>query len=400
MKVNIITRVIWILSIVSLLTDISSEMLYPVMPVYLKYIGFSVLLIGILEGLAQAVAGLSNGYFGKLSDSSGKRLPFVRWGYFLSALSKPMMAAFTFPVWIFIARTLDRLGKGMRTSARDALLSDETTPAHKGRVFGFHRSMDTAGAVIGPVFALIFLYYYPGQYRLMFILAFLPGILSVGVTYLISKKEKTKTPAAGHLPYSFFSFFKYWKKSSPTYRKLVLGLLGFALLNSSDFFLLLMMKANGLSNVQLILVYIFYNIIYALTSYPVGILADRIGLWQTLIAGLCLFIVVYTGMAFIHSMHLYIPLFAIYGVYAAANEGISKALISNIALRKDTATAIGTFSAFNSLAALLSSSIAGFIWYTWGSKSLFLFVASGSICIVAYLQLIKPKLLIHANLSN
>lgn len=157
MQTKIITRTIWILSLVSLFTDVASEMLYPVMPLYLKSIGFSVVLIGVLEGFAEAIAGLSKGYFGKMSDNTGRRLPFVQWGYLLSAVSKPMMAVFTFPFWIFTARTIDRIGKGIRSGARDAMLSDEATPQTKGRVFGFHRSMDTLGAVIGPLSALAFL---------------------------------------------------------------------------------------------------------------------------------------------------------------------------------------------------------------------------------------------------
>ena len=127
---KILTKTIYLVSFVSLFTDVASEMLYPIMPVYLKSIGFSVLLIGILEGVAEATAGLSKGYFGNLSDRIGKRVPFIKAGYSLSAISKPMMAILTFPIWIFFARTLDRFGKGIRTSARDALLSDETTPEH------------------------------------------------------------------------------------------------------------------------------------------------------------------------------------------------------------------------------------------------------------------------------
>src|SRR6476659_6562272 len=130
-------------------------MLYPVMPIYLKTIGFSIVLIGILEGVAEAMAGFSKGYFGKLSDNSGKRVPFVQIGYALSAVSKPMMAFLIYPIWIFFARTIDRLGKGIRTGARDAILSDEATPSTKGKIFGFHRSMDTFGAVLGPAFALL-----------------------------------------------------------------------------------------------------------------------------------------------------------------------------------------------------------------------------------------------------
>ena len=153
MKARILTRTVLLVSFVSLFTDVASEMLYPVMPVYLKSIGFSIMLIGILEGVAEAVAGLSKGYFGQRSDLMRKRVPFVRAGYTLSAFSKPMMALFTFPWWIFLARTIDRFGKGIRTGARDAILSDETTPEHKGKVFGFHRSLDTVGAAIGPILA-------------------------------------------------------------------------------------------------------------------------------------------------------------------------------------------------------------------------------------------------------
>src|SRR6478752_4847639 len=176
---RIITRTVLILSLVSLFADVASEMLYPVIPVYLKEIGFSVFLIGILEGVANFTAGLSKGYFGKLSDEKGLRLPFVKLGYFFSAISKPMMAAFVFPLWIFFARTIDRLGKGLRTAPRDALLSQNATKETKARVFGFHRGMDTLGAAIGPSLALLFLIFYPHQYKAIFLIAFVPGLISV-----------------------------------------------------------------------------------------------------------------------------------------------------------------------------------------------------------------------------
>ncbi len=187
-----ITRTVWILSLVSLLTDAASEMLYPIMPIYLKTIGFSIVLIGVLEGFAEALAGLSKGYFGQLSDNSGKRVPFVQLGYALSTISKPMMAVFTFPLWIFFARAIDRFGKGIRTGARDAILSDEATPQTKGKIFGFHRSMDTFGAVIGPALALIYLYFYPQDYKTLFYVAVIPGLLAVSVSFLL--KDKMKSP--------------------------------------------------------------------------------------------------------------------------------------------------------------------------------------------------------------
>jgi sugar phosphate permease len=241
-----ITRTIWILSIVSFFTDVASEMLYPVMPIFLESIGFSAMLIGVLEGVAEATAGFSKGYFGKLSDLKGKRVPFVQLGYALSAISRPLMVVFTFPIWIFLVRTLDRLGKGIRTGARDAILSDESTSENKGKVFGFHRSLDTLGAVAGPGIALLFLYYYPEKYQTLFIIAFIPGLIAVLASMLI--KEKIKEKKADQKKPGFFSFLKYWKESPSNYRRLLVGLLVFTLVNSSDMFLLLKAKESGLSD--------------------------------------------------------------------------------------------------------------------------------------------------------
>lgn len=384
-----ITRTIWILSLVSLFTDMASEMLYPVMPVYLREIGFSMFLIGILEGLAEAVAGMSKGYFGKLSDSKHRRVPFVRFGYTLSAISKPMLAAFTFPWWIFSARTLDRLGKGLRTGARDAILSDESTPATKASIFGFHRSFDTLGAVLGPAMALVFLYFLPERYRLLFLIALIPGIAAILFTLLL-KERKTEHPDK-QKRVSFFSFLRYWKSSPALYRKLTIGLLIFTLFNSSDVFLLLKIKESGLNDTAVIGVYIFYNIVYALLSYPLGILADKFGLRNILVLGLLIFASVYTGMAVNSSISGFIILFFAYGVYAGATEGISKAWISNIADKKDTATAIGTFTAFQSICALLASSMAGYIWLKAGAKVTFLLTAIITLVVALYLLIAFKK---------
>lgn len=384
---RIISRSVWILSLVSLFTDVASEMLYPVMPIYLKEIGFSILLIGILEGGAEAIAGLSKGYFGKLSDNSGKRLPFVQWGYFLSALSKPMMAVLTFPLWIFSARTIDRLGKGIRTGARDAMLSDEATLEKKGTVFGFHRSMDTLGAVVGPLLALGFLYYYPENYKSLFYLAFIPGVVAISFTFLL--KERMNVPKANRKRTAFFDFIQYWKTSPATYRKLVLGLLIFTLFNSSDVFLLLKMKENGLSDVATIGIYIFYNMIYALFAYPLGMLADRFGLKKIFITGLLLFAGVYFGMAVNTSLYGFFALLFFYGIYAAATEGIAKAWITNITDKKDTATGIGTFTAFQSICTMLASSMTGLLWFTSGSMVAFFVTASATIIVAIYIAQIK-----------
>ncbi len=385
---KLITRTVWLLSLVSLFTDLASEMLYPVMPIFLKHIGFSVLLIGILEGIAEAVAGLSKPWFGKMSDISGKRLPFVQWGYALSAISKPLMAAFAYPLWIFFARTVDRTGKGMRTGARDAMLSDECTPATKGRVFGFHRSMDTLGAVFGPLLALLFLYFFPYRYNLIFLAAFVPGMLAIAATFLIKEKKKSIVKTNTSRP-GIFSFVQYWKKSPAQYKRLVTGLLFFALFNSSDIFLLLRMKESGLTDTAVIAVYIFYNLVYALMAYPAGILADRLGMKKILLAGLLIFALVYAGFAYTSNIAVFIVLFALYGFYAAATEGISKAWISNMVDKNETATAIGTFSGFQSLAALAASSITGLLWFRFGPQATFTITAAATVMAIIYLSRIK-----------
>lgn len=384
-----ITKTVWILSLVSLFTDTASEMLYPVLPIYLKSIGFSMLLIGILEGIAETTAGLSKGYFGKLSDVSKKRVPFVQLGYSLSAISKPLLAIFNFPIWVFSARTLDRVGKGIRTGARDAILASETSISNKGKVFGFHRSMDTLGAVIGPTFALLFLYFYPEHYKILFYIAFLPGLLAVFSTFQLKEKKIPSTAALSKI--SFFSFLNYWKGSPAFYKKVVSGLLVFALINSSDVFLLLKAKEIGLNDTHIIGVYIFYNLIYALSAFPLGDLADKIGLKKMIISGFLIFSVVYLGMSLTTNFYAIFSLFLLYGIYAAATEGISKAWISNIVNSEDTATAIGTFTAFQSIAALVASSVAGIIWYLFGAAFLFIVTGLAVLLITGYFIFLKTE---------
>lgn len=396
----IINRTILILSLVSLLADVASEMLYPVIPVYLQEIGFSVFLIGILEGLVNFTAGISKGYFGKKSDEMGLRLPFVKLGYLLSNLSKPLMASFTWPAWIFVVRTMDRLGKGVRTAARDALLSQQATPKTKARVFGFHRSMDTIGAAIGPIIALVFLFHFPGQYKSLFYLAFFPGIIAILLIFLLKEK---KQPASTLGKGNFFSYFKYWKIASPEFRKIVPGLLVFALFNSSDIFLLLVTKQalNGRSVTLLgnsfnsdtitIAAYILYNLVYATGSYPMGVLADRFSFRKVIIFGFLVFAGVYAGFAFVSSIPAIFLLFGIYGLYAAATEGVIKAWITNLSQDSDTATAVGFYTSCESICTLLASVIAGAIWTHSGSTTTFLCTALITLIVCIYFLLQQRK---------
>ncbi len=369
--------------------DIASEMLYPVIPVYLKEIGFSIFLIGLLEGVAEFTAGLSKGYFGKLSDEKGLRLPFIKGGYFLSALSKPMMAIFAFPLWVFVARTIDRLGKGLRTAARDALLSHNATPQTKGRVFAFHRGMDTLGAVTGPLIALLFLHFFPKQYASLFYIAVIPGMIAVALIFLLKEKRQ---PSSTLKKGNFFSFFWYWKISPPVYKKLIIGLLVFALFNSSDIFLLLKTKEITGSDELTIIVYVFYNLVYALSSYPLGAIADKIGLKKVLSFGFILFAIVYLLFAFSNSIILVFIGFFIYGIYASATEGIAKAWITNIVHEKNPGTALGFYTSCQSLCSLLASALAGFLWMTFNSTVTFTITAIATLSVFFYMQIFVKKI--------
>lgn len=379
-----ITRTVWILSLVSHFTDIASEMLYPVVPVYLKSLGYSMVWIGILEGMAEGMVGLSKGFFGKESDRVGKRLPFIQTGYVLSACSKPLMALSSQIGWIFTARLTDRLGKGIRTAARDALLSQQAGREEKGKVFGFHRGWDTAGAVIGPLAAMAFLAYYPGQYRILFLLAFIPGLLSILLLFRIKEKG---TERRAHLSKGFFTYLSYLRTSPPLFRKVVAGLFLFALANSSDVFLLLRTKEIVQNDSLVIMAYIFYNITYAVSAYPIGKWADRIGAKNMLLAGLSIFAFTYLGFAFTESKWTVFVLMGLYGLYAAATEGVAKAWIAQIVPEDEGGTAMGFHAASQSIGLLTASTMAGWIWEMHGKEAVF--ILSGVLAMTAMLWIAR-----------
>lgn len=369
LKEKIITRTVLLLSIVSFFGDISSELLYPIMPLYLKSIGMGALYIGVLEGLADAIAGISKTYFGKLSDISGRRMPFVWFGYILSSLSKSAIGLFVNPFWVLFARSSDRLGKGVRTASRDAMLSAEATPKTKGAVFGFHRSLDTFGAFLGPIIALIYLKNHPGEYHRLFAYALIPAVFLVFFLSLVKEKKIEKKIENGNL---LWSSLTYWKIATPEYKKIISLVLGFTLVNSSDMFLLLKARESGLGDVMTIGLYIFYNFIYATSSYKIGVLSDRIGKKKVFLMGLVFFTITYAGMAFNKNLSIFFILFFFYGLFAAATEGITKAWVSNLCEKVDLATALGFQSTTQSIAAMLASMIAGLIWYSLGSQYIFL----------------------------
>lgn len=389
MKFSYITKNILYLSLISFFTDVASEMLYPVIPLYLSAIGISVSGIGIIEGIAETLSALSKTYFGIMSDRLKKRKIFIIIGYSLSAISKPFMIVFSNYFWILFMRLSDRLGKGIRTAPRDALLSDESSENNKGKVFGFHRSIDTLGAAVGPAITIILLSFYHWHYTELFILAIIPGILTIIVSLFIKEKKQ-----------HHFSFRKikwqdlliYWKISSYSYKIVTVLLIMFYIFNSSD--MLLLLKAQTHSSVQdsqVILLYIVYNISYALFAFPFGIIGDKIGLRNTIAIGLLFFGVTYIGITYFESWESLISLFILYGIYSAAIEGNIKALLSNLSEKEYTATAIGLFTTLQSFTFIIANSLAGYLWENFNSSLPFILSGCVSIFISILLILIPIK---------
>lgn len=352
-----------ILGLVSLFQDLSSEMLYPVVPMFLATVlGAPMTVIGLIEGVAEFTAAILKAVFGRLSDRFQRRHTFISVGYGLSALSRPLLLLANSWGFVLASRLLDRLGKGVRTSPRDALLAASAPAEQRGKVFGLHRAMDTIGAVIGPLLAVWLLAISNNDYRFVFLIAIIPTVLAFLLTFLV-KEIKTEI-AANKLP-------DYWSLlrghfPSAYWRFMVINLI-FYIGNSSDVFLILRAKDLGLSPQLAILAYVVYNFAYALLAAPAGILSDHLGRRHVMQIGFLLFAGVYAGFALIQSTFLIWPLFALYGFYAAMTEGVSKAAIADLVAPEHRGSAIGFFYLLTGLAALIASSLAGWLWNAFGA---------------------------------
>lgn len=380
-----ISKQVVVLGLVSLFTDFASEMLYPITPLFLTAtLGASMTIVGLIEGVAEITAGFLKGYFGALSDKLGRRSIFVIVGYGLSGAVKSIPGIIATVPSIVTARIIDRIGKGIRTAPRDALLAAEAK-GNTGAVFGFHRGMDTLGAVAGPLAALTLLYFLPKQYQTIYLIALIPSLLAFVFTLSV-KEKKTSVKVPSRKLYS-----KFWKGAPVEYKKLLAAIVLFSLINSSDVFLILKSKTVSGSDTISILGYVFYNLIYALCSYPIGLLADKFGKRKMFSFGLIIFSVVYLGFALVQSSYIVWMLFALYGFYASATEGVSKAWVSDIIPAELRGTAIGLLTMLSSFAVMLGSFLTGILWDQFGSQVPFLLSAFISLIIGILLCFSKDR---------
>ena len=354
-------RNVWAMGFVSFFNDISSEMVYPIIPIFLKTVlGAPATVIGLIEGVAESTASLLKLVSGWLSDHLKKRKIFVTFGYGLSSISKPLIGlAKTWPFVLF-ARFIDRFGKGTRVAARDALILESVNPEDRGRAFGLHRSMDSLGAVFGPLLALLLIVLYNDNYPKIFFIAFIPSLIGV-LLLIIFVKEKKKDGAVLAEPKKLNLKFK-WSELDKSFRYFLIISLIFAIGNSSDAFLILRAQNLGLTVTLTVATYVLYNLSYSFLSYPIGILSDKIGAKKILLSGFWLFVLVYLGFGLTHNSFWVWILFPLYGIYMALTDGISRSYIAQTTIPEKSGTAFGAYQMVTGVCTLFASIIAGILW--------------------------------------
>jgi MFS family permease len=377
-------RNVWAMGWASLANDAASELLYPILPLFLTVtLGAPAAAVGAVEGAADAASQVVGLFVARRSDRIRRRLPFLWIGYGLSSLSKPLVALAPAWGWVLGARVLDRAGKGVRTAPRDALLRDSSDPAKTGATFGFHRFMDSAGASIGPLLALGLLA--AGlSLRQVIVIAIVPGLLTMLVLRFIREvpgalaapEAAASRGSMRALPGAFWSFTGAWTV--------------FSLGNSADVFLLLRASDLGLSTSQVVAAYALFNLIYSGLSFPLGHLSDRVGKRRVLAGGLLVFAAVYAGFGLVGNDLWVWPLMAVYGVYIAATDGVGKAYVSDITPVGERATGQGAFRLFTGLATVVASIAAGVLWQAVGPAAVFTFGAGMAVAGLAALAVLRP----------
>ncbi|MFH1101405.1 MAG: MFS transporter [Methanobacteriota archaeon] len=381
-----LTRNIIIVGFVSLFTDLSSQMVFPVIPLFLLSLGASASIIGLVEGAAETTASLLKVFSGYWSDKIKRRKPFVFAGYGLSTLTKPLFAiAYIWPFVLFI-RVLERIGKGVRDAPRDAIIAESVNYSIRGKAYGFQRAMDGIGSFSGAILAVILLPIY--AYRHLFLIAFLPGILAVLIILFIKEKHtKQKDNKQPRIKLSVGL-----RKLPRTLQLFILVSTIFALGNFGYAFLILKTKSIGYSDVTALTLYVLFYIIYTLFTIPAGILSDKIGRKPVLITGYLIFAATTICLLFTTQLVLLILVFILYGVFFGLIDGVQRAFVVDLAPTDLKGTALGTFHTITGIIALPAGFIAGFLWDTISPQATFLYALSLTLCSLALFTVIKnPK---------
>ncbi|HEX8185084.1 MAG TPA: MFS transporter [Blastocatellia bacterium] len=368
-----------IIGFVSLLSDISGEMIYPILPIFItEVLHAPVTALGLIEGVAVGVSNVVSGVSGWISDRMGRRKPLAFTGYLLTAISRPVIAAAgAWPI-VLGARFAERFGKGIRNAPRDALLAESTPGEHRGQAFGFERAMDSAGAVLGPLVALVLVGWMGLAIRNVFLVSAIPATLAA--LLILAVRESPDRVVSGHR-----SLRLSLAGTTSDYRKLLLIIGVFGLANSANAFLILRAEQLGLSRGSAILAYTLYNAVAALASMPAGAASDRAGRRNLLIIGYLIYALSYAGFAMANVGWLVWPLFIIYGLFPALTDGVAKALAVDTAGSAGRATAIGIYSAVTGLTQIVASYIGGVLWDKLGPRATFYFGAA--LAVVATLML-------------
>lgn len=349
-------RNVRMMGIVSLLTDASSEMIYPVLPLFLaNVLGAPVAAIGLIESLAEAAASFMKVGSGWLSDHVGRRKPLIAAGYTISNLAKPVLALTQSWPAVLVLRVSDRLGKGVRTAPRDALIAESATEEGRGRAFGLHRALDTLGAAIGPFVAWAVLTLSPGGYRTVFLISAVPGTLAIVFVLFAVRDTGTRRRPEHRASVSFKGF------TGPLAAFTAISFV-FGMANSSDAMLILRAQDLGVRAATIPLMYVVFNLVGALLATPFGARSDRVGRRRLLEFGLAGYAVVYAGFAVAHSSAAPWFLFALYGIPYAATEGMTRAYVVDLAGPERRATVVGAYTFMLGIAALPSSTMAGLLW--------------------------------------
>ena len=360
-----------ILGVTSLLTDISSEMVYPILPIFLvTTLGASPAILGLIEGIAESLASLFKVFSGYFSDKIKKRKPFVIFGYASSTAGKLFLYISTSWMYVLIGRVIDRFGKGIRTAPRDAIIADSSEQGKRGAAFGLHRSMDTLGAIAGVLIAYFLITSFSrdaaGSLRRIFLFSLIPAFL--GILFLFFVKEKKSETKDTHEKLKL-----KWSSLDKRLKLFFIFTFLFTLGNSSNQFLLLRAKNLGSSVPQVILFYLVFNITYFLSSYPASYLSDKIGRKKLLVLGYLFYGLVYLGFARNQSLNMFWLLFGVYGLYIGFTEGVEKALVADIAPQNLRATAIGLHATLVGIGLLPASLFAGLLWKFLGAAAPFYF---------------------------